>query len=203
MNYQISGGGTVTGSQTTSNTTQTWYFAGVDITAGAASTFQFPDHKKKRRYPKPIRRSDKRNVSLWMAALQSLALFSFIRRKHRLIKRFARQAKHRGLCGPSAALIALFPFLRKRRKLYRDKRNLRHHERWFCGDITPIAPSSQCFTITVSAELAATLAVWERLAARTLEVERLAVSSTALERLSATGLVQARLGCTVTIVCCH
>src|SRR5262249_36023683 len=100
------------------------------------------------------------------------------------------------------AVASFFPYGRRRRRIQRF-RALYRRRREFSGDITPVAPRGQCFTITVSEELGASLDVFEKLAGQGSEVERLSGSGMAGERLSGTGLVQARLGCTVTIVCCH
>jgi hypothetical protein len=123
------------------------------------------------------------------------------RKRKRLFKRIARRAGRRQFSVTIAALVNLFSFGRRRRRL-KVLRALRRRRRGFFGDVTPIAPKGQCFTITLSEELGATLAVSEELAAAAMEFERLSASGAAFERLFATGLVQTRLGCTVTIVCC-
>jgi hypothetical protein len=124
------------------------------------------------------------------------------RKRKRLFRRIARRAGKGRLGVAALALAIVFPFGRRRRRI-RRLRALGRRRRGFYGDITPIAPRGQCFTITVSEELGATLAVFEELAGQAGEVERLSASGSTAERLSATGLVRARLGSTVTIVCCH
>jgi hypothetical protein len=145
--------------------------------------------------------------NFWTAALIAYAqavpaVTPAARKRKRPFKRMVRRASERSMIAGIGALINLFPFARRRRRI-RLLRRLRRRPRGFYGDITPIAPAGRCFTITVSERLGATLALSEEMAAAATEIERLSASGTASERLSAAGLVQARLGCSVTIVCCR
>jgi len=91
----------------------------------------------------------------------------------------------------------------KGRKRKAPPKPWRHHRTPCHGDITPIAPDGQCFAITVSEQLGATILIEEYLAATAVELERRSATILATERLSARTVISERLICTITIVCCH
>src|SRR5262249_55313979 len=118
--------------------------------------------QKKRRLWRRIVRHSKRRQAGGLASL--IPLFPFARR--RLRRMLPRRKRKPNLTRGTAALVALFQFW-KRRKRKAPAPPWRHHHTPFHGDVTPIAPRGQagCFTITVSEQLAAIVAVSEYLVA--------------------------------------
>jgi hypothetical protein len=194
--------GTQTDSVTTTLTT-TWYFAGVDVVAGAASSMDpslTQRQKKKRLWRRVIRHSKRRQAAGGgMASL--IPLFPFARR--RLRRLLPKRKRKPGLTKGTAAFINLFQFW-KRRKRKAPRRPWQHHYTPFYGDITPIAPQGQCWTITVSEQLGARMIVQEQLLATELNIGRLGTMliSTS-DKLSSTPWIEERLTATISIICCR
>jgi hypothetical protein len=203
---------TTTGTPKTLSTLATgWTQAQTDneVTDGSSSTTNFVSYKVVSVTQSNVSTTCSQSPSgTWQCVLLAYAqavpaVVPAPRKRKRLFRRIARRAGKGRLGAAALALASLFPFGRRRRRI-RLLRALARRRKGFYGDITPIAPRGQCFTITVSEELGATLAVSEELAAQATLVECLSGSGTAMEGMGASsGLVQGRLGCTVRIVCCH